>query len=149
MFQNYEYLVCKSCGTTNRVLVSRDGRSMQCGKCKMVFPSKGNGADRPLEVNDQNFEKEVIRSALPVLLDCWAPWCSPCRLIAPTIDQIAKKYSGKVKVAKLNTDENPQATSSYGILSIPTLLIFRGGKQVDRMVGVIPRGEIERRLSRI
>jgi thioredoxin len=108
-------------------------------------PSNG----KPVEVRDGNFEPEVLKSRVPVLLDCWAPWCGPCRIVAPTIEQLARKYAGRVKVAKLNTDENPEITSSYGILSIPTLLIFKEGKLVDRMVGAIPKGEIERRLSRV
>ena len=149
MFQNHEYLVCKGCGTTNRVPVVRAGRLIRCGKCKMLFPTEGSGNGKAVEVTDESFEREVLRSRIPVLIDCWAPWCGPCRYLAPTIDQLAKKYAGRVKVAKLNTDENPKVTSNYGVLSIPTLLIFKDGKQVDRMVGTIPKGEIEKRLSRV
>jgi len=149
MFPAYDYLICKDCGTTNRVPAARNRGSLRCGKCRTLFPLEGSNNGKPVEVSDGNFEVEVIKSRLPVLLDCWAPWCGPCRIVAPTIEQLARKYAGRVKVAKLNTDENPEITSSYGILSIPTLLVFKEGKLVDRMVGAIPKGEIERRLSRV
>ena len=148
MFQKYDYMICKSCGTTNRVAAVPQG-TVRCGKCRAIIPLEGFSNGKPIKVEDSNFEREVLKSRVPVLLDCWAPWCGPCRTIAPTIDQIAKKYSGRLKVGKLNTDENPEVTSSYGILSIPSLLIFQNGKLVDRMVGAIPRGEIEKRLSRL
>lgn len=148
MFQRYDYTICKNCGTTNRVSLVRQG-TVRCGKCRTIIPLEGSSNGKPIQVDDGNFEREVLRAGIPVLLDCWAPWCGPCRTIAPAIDQIARKYSGRVKVGKLNTDENPEVTSSYGILSIPTLLIFQNGKLVDRMVGTIPRGEIEKRLGRL
>jgi thioredoxin 2 len=122
---------------------------LRCGRCRRPLLPGESSNGKPIEVDDNSFQKEVIKSQIPVLLDCWAPWCGPCRIVAPTIDQLAKKYSGRVKVAKLNTDDNPGITASYGILSIPTLLIFKGGKLVDRMVGTIPRAEIERRLGRV
>ena len=143
MVQKYDYIICKNCGTTNRVSLVRQG-TVRCGKCRTVIPLEGSSNGKPIQVDDGNFQREVLRARVPVLLDCWAPWCAPCRMVAPTIDQIARKYSGLVKVGKLNTDENPNITSSYGILNIPTLLIFQNGKLVDRMVGMIPRGEIER-----
>jgi thioredoxin 2 len=149
MIAQHDHMICKSCGTTNRVPQARDGGTLRCGRCRrpLLLGESNNG--KPIEVDDRSFEKEVIKSQIPVLVDCWAPWCGPCRIVAPTIDQLARKYSGRVKVTKLNTDDNPEVTASYGILSIPTLLIFRGGKLVDRMVGTIPRAEIERRLSRV
>ena len=148
MFERYDYMTCKSCGTTNRVPMVPRG-TIRCGKCKAVMLYGGPTNGKPVSVHDSNFEKEVLNSPIPVLLDCWAPWCLPCRTVAPVIDQIARRYSGRVKVGKLNTDENPEVASSYGILSIPTLLIFSNGKLVDRMVGAIPRGEIEKRLGRL
>ena len=148
MVQKYDYIICKNCGTTNRVSLVRQG-TVRCGKCRTVIPLEGSSNGKPIQVDDGNFQREVLRARVPVLLDCWAPWCAPCRMVAPTIDQIARKYSGLVKVGKLNTDENPNITSSYGILNIPTLLIFQNGKLVDRMVGMIPRGEIEKRLGRL
>ena len=149
MFQGYDYLICKDCGTTNRVPLGRNHAGVRCGRCKRLLLLGGSSNGKPIEVDEGNFEREVIKSPIPVLLDCWAPWCGPCRMIAPIMEQLAKKYSGRIKVAKMNTDENPRVTADYGILSIPTLLIFREGKLVDRMVGAIPRGEIERRLSRV
>jgi len=148
MFEGYDYVICKSCGTTNRVPLGKGRGGVRCGRCrKPLLAGSTNG--KPVEVDDRNFEKEVIRSSVPVLLDCWAPWCGPCHAVAPVMEQLARKYSGRIKVGKLNTDENPRVTAEYGILSIPTLLIFKGGKLVDRMVGAIPRGEIEKRLSRV
>lgn len=149
MFQQYDYVICKACGTTNRVPLGRDNGGIRCGRCRRPLLLRIFGNGKPIEVDEANFEREVIKSPVPVLLDCWAPWCGPCRMVAPVMDQLARKYSGRVKVAKLNTDENPRVTSDYGILSIPTLLILKDGKLVDRMVGAIPRGEIEKRLSRV
>jgi len=83
------------------------------------------------------------------LVDCWAPWCGPCRMISPLVEQLASKYAGRLKVAKLNVDENPLIASQYAIQSIPTLLLFRDGRLVDRLVGALPRPEIERRLTSI
>jgi len=149
MMPAHDYVICKSCGTTNRVSWRGGGEGVRCGRCKKPLLVVSWGEAHPVDVDDQSFQREVIESALPVLLDCWAPWCGPCRLIAPLMEQLARKYQGRIKVAKLDTDRNPKVTSEYGILSIPTLLIFKNGKLVDRMVGAIPRGEIERRLRRI
>lgn len=88
------------------------------------------------EVKDANFEQEVLKSDQPVLVDFWAPWCAPCRMLAPTVDAVAEKYQGRAKVVKLNVDENVESSSRYGIKGIPTLILFRGGKEVDRVVGV-------------
>lgn len=84
---------------------------------------------------DQNFEQEVLKSETPVLVDFWAAWCAPCRIVSPVVEELAKEYEGKIKVGKLNVDENPQSSSSYGVMSIPTLLIFKGGKPVKTMIG--------------
>jgi thioredoxin 1 len=90
-------------------------------------------------VTDASFEQEVIKSDVPVLIDFWAPWCGPCRMVAPIVDEIAKEFEGKLKVLKLNTDENPNVASQYGIRSIPTLMIFKGGEKVDTVVGAVPK----------
>jgi thioredoxin 1 len=88
------------------------------------------------DVNDDNFENEVLKSDQPVLVDFWAAWCAPCRMLAPTVEAVAEKYQGKAKIVKLNVDENIEASSRYGIKGIPTLILFRGGREADRVVGV-------------
>jgi thioredoxin 1 len=98
-------------------------------------------------VTDQNFKKEVLESEVPVLVDFWAPWCAPCRMIAPVVEQLADEYLGKFKIAKLNTDENSETASTYGIRSIPTLGIFKGGQLVDGVVGSVPKQTLSKKLD--
>ncbi len=90
-------------------------------------------------VTDSSFKKEVLESNVPVLVDFWAPWCGPCRMVAPVVDEIAEQYAGQVKVVKLNTDENPNTATNYGIRSIPTLMLFKAGQRVDMVVGSVPK----------
>ena len=92
-----------------------------------------------LPVTDASFKQEVLESESPVLVDFWAPWCGPCRMVAPVVEEISDQYDGKLKVVKVNTDENPNVASQYGIRSIPTLMIFKGGQRVDMVVGAVPK----------
>ena len=101
------------------------------------------------EFSDTNFEQEVTKSATPVLVDMWAAWCQPCRMIAPVIEELAGKYQGKVKMGKVNVDDYPQLAAQFGIMNIPTLVLFKDGKEADRIIGVVPRDELIRRLDRV
>ncbi len=99
-------------------------------------------------VTDASFKEDVLDSEIPVLVDFWAPWCGPCRMVAPVVDEIAEQYIGQVKVVKLNTDENPNVASQYGIRSIPTLMIFKGGQRVDMVVGAVPKTTLANTLEK-
>ncbi len=104
---------------------------------------------KPVEVNDGNFDQTVLQSKTPVLVDFWAAWCGPCRMVAPVVEELAGEYKGKVTVAKLNVDENPKTASQYGIMSIPTLLIFKNGAPVSNIVGFRPKAELKRSLDAV
>jgi thioredoxin 1 len=101
----------------------------------------------PLILDDAHFD-EIIQQHPLMLIDCWAAWCGPCRIIAPIIDELARDYAGRVTVAKLNIDENPKTAMRFGIMSIPTLLVMKNGKEVDRIIGAVPKPFIEERLRR-
>jgi len=95
-----------------------------------------------LHVTDQNFAAEVLQSSLPVLVDFWATWCGPCRTISPVVEELAKEFIGRIKVTKLNVDENPGTPSQYGVRGIPTLIVFKGGKVLDQIVGAVPKARL-------
>ncbi|MGB3640960.1 MAG: thioredoxin [Rivularia sp. (in: cyanobacteria)] len=100
------------------------------------------------QVTDSSFKQEVLDSEVPVLVDFWAPWCGPCRMVAPVVDEISLQYEGQIKVVKVNTDENPNVASQYGIRSIPTLMIFKGGQKVDMVVGAVPKTTLANTLEK-
>lgn len=141
-------VLCNRCGTKNRVPMERLLDRPVCGRCRSPL-AVGNMPNHPVEITDRTFQEEVLSFPGPVLVDCWAPWCGPCRMVAPVLDQLASEYAGRVKIAKLNTDDNPATASQYGIQSIPTLLLFKNGRQVNRLVGALPKGEIEKHLRNL
>ncbi|AFZ50729.1 thioredoxin [Dactylococcopsis salina] len=100
------------------------------------------------EVTDNSFQEEVLESTMTVLVDFWAPWCGPCRMVAPVVEEISQQYDGQVKVVKVNTDENPNVASQYGIRSIPTLMIFKDGQRVDMVVGAVPKTTLANTLEK-
>ena len=108
-----------------------------------------NNKSLEVEVNGNNFQQEVLESSVPVLVDFWAPWCMPCRMLAPTIEKLAEENQGKLKVCKLNTDENQHIAAQYGIQGIPTLIVFKEGKEVGRTVGVMSKEKLQEKLDPI
>jgi thioredoxin len=104
---------------------------------------------KPAEVTDQTFEEKVIQSEQPVMIDFWAPWCGPCRMVAPVVDELADEYDGRVTFLKLNTDENPKMATELGIRSIPTLMVFKGGEKVGQIIGFQPKNALKKRLDAV
>ena len=104
---------------------------------------------KPVAVNDSDFDQIVLQSKTPVLVDFWAVWCGPCRMVAPVVEELADEYEGKITVAKLNVDENPKTASQYGIMSIPTLLIFKDGAPVSNIIGFRPKAELQKNIDAV
>lgn len=102
-----------------------------------------------IAVTDASFEQEVVQSELPVLLDFWAPWCGPCRMIAPILDELAEEFAGKVKIAKINVDDSKEVATQFAVRSIPTLIIFKNGKAVQTQVGALPKGQLQNLLQQV
>lgn len=100
-------------------------------------------------VTDETFQKEVLQADLPTVVDFWASWCGPCRMVSPIFEELSKEYAGKIKFAKVNVDENPRTPAAYGVRGIPTIMMFRGGKVVDQIVGAVPKSQLENMLKKV
>ena len=142
-----QVIVCSKCGAKNRVDESRLANSeAKCGRCGEKLQA-GRQDSKPAVITDQTFERDVLQArGQPVLVDCWAPWCGPCRMIGPIMDQLAAESQGQYRIAKLNVDDNPQTASRFQIASIPTMLIFKDGKLIDRIIGAQSKQAIAERL---
>lgn len=139
---------CLKCGIKNRVAEERLNAKPLCGKCGQPLVVSRPDV-KPVEVTDASFTREVLTTETSALVDCFAPWCGPCKTLAPVIDELASDYANGVKVVKLNVDENPATAAQYGIRSVPTLLFFREGRLVEKLVGVLPKQEIEKHILAI
>jgi len=147
-------IVCDNCGIKNRVELGMAAEKMpRCGKCgtplNLDKSTQTGNLNHPLVVTDSTFQHDVLNAGdRPVLLDCWAEWCGPCRMITPILDQLAVESGGRYVIAKLNVDENPRTAAQFQIRSIPTLLIFKNGQLVDRLIGAQPKQAIVAHLAR-
>ena len=142
-----QVVACGNCGAKNRVDETRLAASeAKCGRCGEMLA--GQQDSKPVTISDQTFEREVMQAkGRPILVDCWAPWCGPCRTIGPVLDQLAAESQGRYRIAKLNVDENPQTASRFQIASIPTMLIFKDGQLIDRIIGLQSKPTIAERLN--
>ena len=142
-------VLCPRCGAKNRVPKERQGDRAVCGKCRAPLPFAAAFPDHAVEVSDWSFQNEVLDFPGPVLMEFFAPWCGHCQRLSPVLDQVASEYAGRLKVAKLNIDENASTPSRYAVQGVPTMLFFKGGQPVNRLVGGQSKGEIERHLNSI
>jgi thioredoxin 2 len=137
------FIRCLNCGTVNRVHRERLERKPVCGNCGNGLDTRRYSYGAPLDVSEETFHEEVLKSRIPVLVDCWAPWCAPCAAMGPMIEKLAEDFKGRLRVAKLNTDQNRHLAAQFEITSIPTLLVFKDGVLVDRVVGVIAGHQLD------
>ena len=131
------HIACAHCATTNRVPAARLGENPTCGRCGQALL-----AGEPVELTDANFEAVVGKTDLPVVVDFWAPWCGPCRMMAPAFEQAATQLKGRALLVKVNSDDNPHTASRFGIRSIPTLVKLDHGRELSRRSGALPAGQI-------
>jgi thioredoxin 2 len=136
-------LRCQFCETWNRIDAARAADRPKCGKCERPFL-----VDRPVSLNDETFSRTVEGSDVPVLVDFYADWCGPCKMMAPVLDQVARERTGRVLVAKVDTDANPMLARKFSIASIPTLITFSGGEEVGRELGALPKPRLDALIDR-
>lgn len=141
-------LRCTGCGGKNRVPMEKLHEQPKCGKCRAPLQTDDIMRDRPLTVTDGDFEKYVINSPLPVFLDCWATWCGVCRMTMPVVDQLAAEWKGRIRVCRLDVDQNPMTAARFHVQSTPTALIFDKGQLVDTLVGAVPKNQLVQKMSR-
>ncbi len=135
---------CSACGAKNRIAGARVNDDPQCGRChEKIFPR------RTVAITDDTWHREVELSPIPVLVDFWAPWCGPCRVVGPILDELARERGGKLKIVKLNVDENPRSSSRFAVQAIPTMILFRGGRELDQIRGALPKRALEERLAKL
>ncbi|HEX7021917.1 MAG TPA: thioredoxin TrxC [Trueperaceae bacterium] len=134
-----EIVVCPHCGAKNRIGTAPKGEVPACGKCGRKLPWLVQG-------DDARFT-QALDAGVPVLVDFWAPWCGPCRMVAPVLEDLSRELAGRLKIVKLNVDENPEVSGTYRVQSIPTLILFKDGRPVDTLVGAMPKGALLQRLQ--
>lgn len=137
------HVVCPHCDGINRVPQERLADRPNCGRCHLALFDGG-----PIALSERNFQQHVEKSDLPVVVDFWAPWCGPCKIMAPVFAQAAAQFDARLRLAKLNTEEAPALAARYGIRSIPTLVVFHHGREVDRLAGVLPPAQLAGWLTR-
>ena len=136
---------CPACGASNRLAHDKLAQGLEpvCGQCGATLVAEAG----PVHITDATFQHEVLESQVPVVVDFWAPWCGPCLMIAPSLEKIASEMGGRVKIAKIDVDENPRYAQQYGVQGIPTLLLVRNGKIADRLVGALPEPALRQRIK--